>query len=362
MATNISYKCPTCGAELFWSASKNCFECEYCEESFTLEQLQASGQTGDIDEQKAEKHQEVEEGEYNESSDGTVGKDLVKYTCSHCGAEIITDRATAATICVYCGNAVIMSEQVINDFKPDYVIPFKVEKKKVMEAFKKFAKKPLTPKAFDCDKVVDKMQGVYIPFWLYSGKCRGNIVGEGINKRKWRSGNYEYTERKYYHVARDGTLAFEKVPVDASSKTDNDAMDSIEPFDYGELKPFTTAYLSGFLAERFDEDSKVCYPRAELRIANSTKDALVDSCKYDDVNVKSYKKDIDIKDTEYALLPTWLLYTTYEDKKYFFAMNGQTGKFIGNLPIDTVKLVVYSLIGGVAGTFLGYIAGAAGLF
>ena len=104
------------------------------------------------------------------------GNDLVKYTCSHCGAEIITDRSTAATVCVYCGNAVIMGEQIIDNFSPDYVIPFKVPKTQVMDAFKKFSKKPLTPKDFNCDRVVDKMQGVYIPFWLYSGNCEGSIT------------------------------------------------------------------------------------------------------------------------------------------------------------------------------------------
>ena len=117
------------------------------------------------------------------SNDGTVGNDLVKYTCSHCGAEIITDRSTAATVCVYCGNAVIMGEQIIDNFSPDYVIPFKVPKNQVMDTFQKFSKKPLTPKDFNCDRVVDKMQGVYIPFWLYSGNCEGSITAEGINTR-----------------------------------------------------------------------------------------------------------------------------------------------------------------------------------
>lgn len=361
MAANISYKCPTCGAEIFWTADKNCFECEYCGDKFSMEDMEADGQGG-TDTENVEAHEEVEEGEYHQSSDGTVGSDLVKYTCSHCGAEIITDRATAATICVYCGNAVVMGEQIINDFAPDYVIPFKIEKKRVMEEFHKFSKKPLTPSDFDCDKIVDKMQGVYIPFWLYSGRCRGKFKAEGMKERKWRQGKYKYTECKYYDVYRDGTMGFAKVPVDASSKTDNDAMDSIEPYDYKDMVPFKPAYLSGFLAERFDEDKDACYSRAKLRIENSTEDIIKRSCDYDSLTKQSFKKDVVIHKTEYALMPTWLLYTTYKDKKYFFAMNGQTGKFIGNLPIDKVKLVIYSALGGVLGTVIGAIAGVLGLF
>lgn len=47
-------------------------------------------------------------------------------------------------------------------------------------------------------------------------------------------------------------MTFEKVPVDASSKMPDDHMDSIEPYDYKKLKPFSTAYLPGYLADKFD--------------------------------------------------------------------------------------------------------------
>lgn len=364
---NISYKCPTCGAEIFWSAEKNCFDCAYCGDTFTLQQIEESRKTSDdqeagqIHETEVEKHQEIIDNEYTRSNDGTVGSDLVKYTCSHCGAEIITDRSTAATICVFCGNAVIMGEQIIKDFAPDYVIPFKVQKNKVVDAFKQFSKKPLTPGDFDCDKIIDKMQGVYIPFWLYSGKCDGVIFGEGINERTWTSGKYRYTESKYYEIMRDGTVAFDKVPVDASSKTDNDAMDSIEPYDFSEMVRFTPAYLSGFLAERYDEDSAKCFPRAQERIENTTKDELRKTCSYTRVNIQQYNKTTKIENTKYAMLPTWLLYTTYKEKKYFFAMNGQTGKFIGNLPISKAKLAAFSLAGAIGGGFVGVLLGMAGI-
>ena len=310
MAVNISYKCPNCGAELFWSADKNCWACEYCDGQFTLKDLEEAGgdakKAEELNKDNVEKHEEVDKDEYSMSNDGTVGNDLVKYTCSHCGAEIITDRSTAATVCVYCGNAVIMGEQIIDNFSPDYVIPFKVPKNQVMDAFKKFSKKPLTPKDFSCDKVVDKMQGVYIPFWLYSGNCEGSITAEGINTRTWTSGNYRYTEKKYYSVYRNGTLDFKAVPVDASSKTDDDAMDSIEPFDYSEMTAFNPGYLSGYLAERYDEDKDKCLPRAKERIENTTRDELRNTCNYNSVNVQSYEKHTEIKDVKYAMLPTWL--------------------------------------------------------
>ena len=45
-------------------------------------------------------------------------------------------------------------------------------------------------------------------------------------------------------------MSYEKVPVDGSTKFDDDTMDSIEPFNYNELKQFNMSYLSGFLSEK----------------------------------------------------------------------------------------------------------------
>lgn len=353
MAANITYKCPTCGAELYWTAAKNAFECQYCGDSFTLDQMRNEAQEGSVG-AEPERHEELLEGEYTSSNDGTVGSDLVRYSCSHCGAEIITDRATAATVCVYCGSPVIMGEQITDGFAPDYLIPFRYEKSSVMETFRKFSKKPLTPKDFDCDRIVDKLQGVYIPFWLYSAKCSARVNAEGKKvKTRHRKDHTEVIE-DIFNLYRAGDLDFKEVPVDASLKTDNDAMDSIEPFDYKELVPFDPGYLSGYLAERYDEDKETCYARAKERIEHSTLEAIKDTCKqYTSVRVLSSDYNIKVNKVSYALLPTWLLYTTYNNKKYFFAMNGQTGRFIGNLPIDKLKLTVYSLLGGIAGSIIG---------
>lgn len=356
MAKNLTYKCPTCGGDLAWNAGTHSFKCKYCDDEFNNEQLESLGEN-EIDESKVEKHRELEgDKAFYTATDGTDNSDLVAYTCSHCGAEIITNRTTAATVCVYCQNPIVMSEQVIGDFSPKYVIPFKVEKSKVMDAFKKFAKKPLTPKSFNSDVVVEKMQGVYVPFWLYSGSAYGAIKGTGEKYNTVLKRGVKYRETSYYDFARSGSIDISNVPVDASGKIDNDAMDSIEPYDQRELTEFSPAYLAGFLAERYDEDADKCFERADLRIKNSLKSSLERSANYDRVNTRSFEANIAIKSRDYALLPSWLLYTKYEDKNYLFAMNGQTGKFIGNLPIDKLKLAVYTALGSVGGFIAGLLA------
>ena len=64
----------------------------------------------------------------------------ISYKCQNCGAEIVADEQTAATFCVYCGNTAILKSKLSGNFKPDYIIPFKIEKERAIEAFKDLSK------------------------------------------------------------------------------------------------------------------------------------------------------------------------------------------------------------------------------
>ena len=345
---NITYNCPVCGGEISWDAEANCFRCIYCDGEFTKDQLEMKNASSLEAAQRGEEAShavEFEEGEIDlfgiESDDGTVGSDLVKYQCGHCYAEMVTDRATAATICVYCGHPMVLTEQITGGFSPKYVIPFKTTKDQAMNKFKEFMRKPLTPKEFFDEVTVDKVQGIYIPFWLFSGAVRftGDWRTKKLTERKAKGDHDEKRTFSCSRALRAGRMLFQYVPADGSSKTDDEAMQSIEPFNLDELQPFDPAFLSGFLAERFDEDAGAQKSKIKERLENTTHDEVVASIKEPDrVETANFQAKIDYSDVDYALYPTWLLYCTYKNQKYLFAMNGQTGKFIGNLPIDKKKL------------------------
>ena len=54
--------------------------------------------------------------------------------------------------------------------------------------------------------------------------------------------------------------------------------------------------------------------------------------------------------TKYALYPVWILNTTWNGEKFTFAMNGQSGKLVGNLPMDKKKFWIgVSVRGGIIG-------------
>ena len=137
-------------------------------------------------------------------------------------------------------------------------------------------------------------------------------------------------------------MQFRQVPVDGSSKMSDAHMDAIEPFNYSELKPFSTAYLPGFLAEKYDVDAQASQPRAQERMQTSLGNALRSTVRgYATVMPLSEAVHVDMEPARYALMPVWMLHTKWNGQNFLFAMNGQTGKLIGDLPVDKGKVAAW---------------------
>ena len=331
MATQVTnYQCPACTGPLHYVGESGMLECDYCGSKYTAAEIESL---------YAEKEKSAAEAKSADSGWGDEVEDMRAYSCPSCGAELICNATTAATSCPYCGNPTVVPAQFRGTLKPDYIIPFKLSKEDAVAALKNHYKgKPLLPKAFTNGNHIEEIQGVYVPFWMFDGQAEGSVDYEGLIIHVYESGDYEITETEHYDVHRGGSISFEKVPVDASSKMPDDHMDSIEPYDYAGLKPFSTAYLPGFLADKYDVTVEESHDRADGRCSASLEGALrrtttaYDSC-------VPLRQDIRLRrgKVHYALLPVWMLHTKWNGKDFLFAMNGQTGKLVGDLPTDMGK-------------------------
>ena len=329
MNGTLDHKCPNCSAVLKFNPHGQNWKCEYCRSEFNIEQIeQAQAKSGaTINETtaavKAEKNLE--------------GMDV--YSCPNCGAQIIADDNVTATSCVYCKSTAILKNKLVGEFNPTKVIAFHKTKEDAIAAFKKIRKgRPFAPKEFNDPKNINEMSGIYIPFWIYDFQCSGSLTADAKRINSHRSGDYIITRTDVYLAMRDGSMAFHKIPVDGSKRFDNDIMNSIEPFDYRELVDFNHGYLSGFLAEKYDVDGDTAMNDAVERVKNSTNDVLKNSINgYSTVTVTSANHNLNLTNKEYILLPVWMLNIKYKDKIYTFAMNGQTGKMVGDIPIDKKK-------------------------
>lgn len=364
MATQVSnYQCPACGGPLHFDGTTGKLECDYCGSSFDPAEIEKyyaekDARAAAAKKEADEKQTDNQEWDYSELSDdwGNESEGMKVYNCPSCGAELICDASTAATSCPYCGNPTIIPGQFAGGLKPDYVIPFKIAKEQAEQGLKKHYKgKPFLPGAFTNSNHVEKIQGVYVPFWMFDGEAEGNAVYDATKTRVYTRDDIETTETQHFSVYRSGTLQFEKVPVDGSSKMNDDYMDSIEPFDYSELKPFSTAYMPGYLADKYDVSAQDSEKRADTRCENSLMSELR-------ATIAGYStcvpvsKNIHIKPgkVHYALLPVWVLNTKWNGKDYMFMMNGQTGKMIGDLPTSKAKM--WGTFAGITAVLTGVIS------
>ena len=353
MPTQVTnYQCPACTGPLHFVGASGKLECDYCGSTYDVAEIEAlyaekeakAAETQQKEEQKqAAKKQEAADNGWDTSdmSDdwGDDADAMRAYSCPSCGAELICDETTAATSCPYCGNPTVVPGKFAGALKPEYVLPFKLAKEDAVKALKAHYKgKPFLPKAFSAENHVQEIKGVYVPFWMFDGKATGSAQYEATRSRCYTSGDYEVTETDHFDIFREGSISFEKVPVDASSKMPDDYMDSIEPFDYKELKRFSTAYLPGFLADKYDVSVEDCHERADTRCEGSLVAALGDTVTgYDSCVPVSHDVKLRRGKVHYALLPIWLLSTNWHGKNYLFAMNGQTGKLVGDLPTSAGK-------------------------
>lgn len=331
MTDVLSYKCPSCGGSINFDIKEQKMRCPYCESVIEMSKLVKADQESESS-FNASAWSSSEMAGWDESETDN----LREYHCKSCGGELLVDVDTVASACPFCDSPVVMADRVVGSLKPNCVIPFKKNKDDAKAGLSNhFKGKRLLPKVFKDENHIDEVKGIYVPFWLFNAVADAKMRFQGMTVRTWTSGDYEYTETDYYDVAREGSLAFENIEVDGSSKMDDDLMNSIGPYDYSEAVDFQTAYLAGFLADKYDvsADDSIC--RANEFIKKSTEKAFKSTVtKYSTVITKS--SEIDLKDTgyQYALYPVWMLNTTWRGKKYVFAMNGQTGKFVGDLPMD----------------------------
>ena len=336
MDTIQNYKCPCCGAPLVFDAGKQSLFCESCENTFSVETMQQMSEgMADAGGASVYDWEHYEPRNYDDVSD----INLANYSCPSCGAEISGDDTLGSTVCPYCGNSTIVKGQFEGNLRPDYIIPFKLDKKAAMAAFEAdLNNAPFLPDSFKNKKKIEEMAGVYVPFWMFDCDCDASLTYNAQRVTAWSDSNYNYTKTDYFKLYRSGSVGFANIPVDASKKADDTYMEAVEPFDYKDAVEFTGAYLSGFLADKYDVTADESIGRANERVKNSTV-AAFNGTTANYISVMPESSRVSFRDGKirYSLLPVWMLNIKYMDSMYKFAINGQTGKVVGIYPIDKGK-------------------------
>ena len=337
-----SYVCPNCGAFMVFDSESQMMICENCDTSLNVSDVNRRHE--EIKDEFCDTP-DIEDSVSGEFEDAGQTGDFKVYRCSGCGAEILTDENTAATFCSFCGRPSLVEDRLTGELLPAYVIPFKINKEEATEIYKDWTRKGLlTPSKLKSKATIEKITGIYVPFWLYDYRARMNMVADATRERHEVRGDYRYTHTDHFEVVRDVEADYIKVPADASENMPDAIMDKLEPFMYAGLKEFNMPYLSGYYAEKYDYTSDEMASRVERRVRNYIYDLTKSTINgYSSVHVKNQRTNLNRLKAKYTMLPVWMLNYTYKGKQAMFAINGQTGKVVAERPISWLKALAWFL-------------------
>ncbi|MCL2634846.1 MAG: hypothetical protein FWD34_10080 [Oscillospiraceae bacterium] len=335
----VQYKCPNCGSNITFETTSKALGCGHCGGSFTVEQI--------------EKDLPEDDNRFTQAN--------ILYACPSCGAEVLTDKNTSSSKCFYCRSPVILRGRLSGKYKPDRIIPFSIVQADARFKLLDYCRgRRFLPNGFLTDTNLDEITAIYIPYWVADCVVSGKVHAECIKEERNNKGilGEDYAEYQEWHVLREGEVRFEKIPHDASIKADDELMECIEPFNYDEAVNFKMSYLSGHLAEKYDVTKDEVYYRVKERAVTGARYIMKEQVTgYRRVKFTENEADFYILDNNWSLylMPVWFLAYSHKGRIYKFAVNGQTGKFAGDLPVAWWKVGVFA--GAVSAALTGLVSG-----
>ncbi len=335
--STVIYRCLSCGAPLALNPKTGDFDCEYCLSHYTLEQIQKEGPDNSNGNQAGGK-------------DSKQGENLNQYSCPSCGASVVTSDTTAATFCYYCHSPVILSGRLVNEYKPSQIIPFSIDQKSAKEIFINWCKgKKFLTRDFLSEKNIEKMTGIYFPYWLVDNNLDCSYTAQSTKTKVMVVGDIETTETTFYEHKRVGKSELVDIPAVALKNANEGLLNSLYPYHNKEIKPFNMSYLTGFFAESFDKTKDDVSPTIERQIERYAKKLVCDTLPSGTlVTREDFNYNVNEQNWDFTLLPAWILTYKYNDKIYMFGVNAQTGKVSGELPVDRLKLALWTAGSAVA--------------
>lgn len=330
----MAMKCPSCGGFLEFNIESNKLVCPYCNSSFDPEQYSENNE-GNVS------SEETFESEENQ----TIRVDT--YTCKNCGARLEAPEDQIVSYCMYCGGESVLMEKAAAIQKPEGIIPFKYDKEAVKKQYeKKIKSTPFAPKEFHKPEFIEGFRGIYIPYWKSSAVLRDEEVTL-TGKTETSEGNTTITREYKYTLKTSGEVS--GGAYDASEAFDDTIAENIAPFNENSIVPFNESYLAGFYADKATVKSSVykeketedIYQNIEQQINQVSEGMETDS------NLIKRKVKFSEYKNKAVLFPVWFLTWRNKNRVSYSVMNGETGKFSCDVPVDFTKFFLVTLIAAI---------------
>lgn len=335
------FHCPTCGSEMPFTPTAQTLKCTHC--GFEKHVPQTMG--------------DVREIPFSEFVDlAKVPQKIlsgaeVERRCDGCGAMVMFSATTATDDCPFCGahldNPVETAQPMI---EPGGVLPFAIPEPDARLRFKKWvSSRWLAPGSFYRMAELNKVRGLYVPFWTYDATSwsfytgqRGDAywvtVGHGKNRRR---------ERRIRWTTVSGRLDhwFDDVLVCGSHSLPEKLVRNLEPWDLVSIQPYAPSFLSGFRSERYQVGADEGFVLARLEMDNVIRQLICRQIGGDEQRISSVQTQVDNVTFKYILLPVWLAAYRYNDKTFRVLINARTGEVQGQRPWSTAKIATLIALG-----------------
>jgi hypothetical protein len=341
------HPCAACGAQAEWNPSKQRLICPFCGTEAPYEFDADTGKIREIDLVTALRDLPDEQRGWQAARRSVQ--------CQSCKAVMVYDPARVGQNCEFCGSpALVAYEEIKAPIRPQSLLPFKVAEPAVREQIRKwYAGRWFAPNALTKRALVDRVKGIYIPYWTFDAQAHCPWWAE--------AGYYYYVQesytdnngrrqtrsvRKVRWVPASGVVDhfFDDEPVPGTKGVEGDLLRGVEPFPTKELVPYDTGYLSGYVVEHY----QVVLVDAAKRSRDQMHDKLMELCSREVPG--DTQRNLRISPTysaetfKHILVPVWLLTYTYGSKTYQVVTNGCTGEMAGRYPKSPWKIVFATLL------------------
>ena len=327
-AENEVYKCPSCGANLKYDAANNGLKCEYCDF-----ELNMSGEKSSVENDflSIENHEKW-------------GNVIQTATCKNCGAKNVIEKSTLSLNCPFCNSPMLISCDEFEGLKPDRVIPFKIDMENANNNYQLWLKKKLyAPTKLKKEIPYPINSSLYIPTWTFDsdsfssykgrlGKHYTTTVGSGKNRRT-------VTKTRWYRISGVHRKTIDDILICAGKKIKQNELDKLAPFDTNNSYVFDNRYLAGHSAEHYEVSVKDGWKEAQNILKNQIKNEILRKYNYDVVDYLDFVPVYTNIKYKYVILPIWVSNFNYKNKKYYYLVNGETGKISGNYPLSIWKIL-----------------------
>ncbi|HXW04936.1 MAG TPA: hypothetical protein VD833_06885 [Vicinamibacterales bacterium] len=341
------YPCAACGAQAEWNPAKQLLVCPFCgtEAPFTVDA--ATGAIEELDLVRA----------LRELPDQERGWQTATRTvqCQSCKAVSVFDPARVGQNCDFCGSpALVDYTEIKAPIRPKSLLPFKVTESQVREQIRRwYASKWLAPGALKKRAMVDRVHGVYIPYWTFDAHavCPWNAdaghyyyTTETYRDSKGRSQRRQVRHVRWEPASGEVRHFFDDEPIPGTRGVSHALLKQVEPFPTTELVPYSTGYLSGFVVEHYQVVLVDAAQASEEAMKAQLREMAASQVPGDTYRNLRIHPVFSGRTFKHILAPVWLLTYQYRAKPYQVVVNGCTGKIAGQYPKSPWKIALLVLL------------------